>query len=97
MNQKIDFLNELPYFRFLSKNSLAKIIYSLQKQIVTKGTFLFKEGEPVNNLFIIISGEFEVTKMVENNRETKKNLELFHKDPKRAKKIAFVQTSKSLK
>lgn len=87
----------MPYFRYLSKNSLAKIIYSLQKQIVTKGTFLFKEGEGVSNLFVIVSGEFEVTKMVENNKETKKNLELCHKDPMKAKRIAFVMTSKSLK
>jgi CRP-like cAMP-binding protein len=97
LNQKVEFLTEVPHFKLLSKNSLSKIIYSLQKVFVTKGTYLFKEGEETRSLFIIISGEFEVTKMVENNHETKKNLAQLLKDPLKAKRIAIANNSKSLK
>lgn len=58
---------------------------------------MYKEGEDVTSLFIILNGEFELTKMVENNQSHKKNLDMFHKDPLKAKRIAIAMTSKSLK
>lgn len=41
------------------------MILSMKKEQVTKGNYLFHEGEDANNMFIIIKGEFEVMKSIE--------------------------------
>lgn len=62
LNEKLNFLSEIPVFSFLTKNSLARITYSMSKIQISKNMHLFREGEPAQSVFIVISGELEVTK-----------------------------------
>lgn len=64
LNDKVEFLGGLPAFSLMTKNTLAKVTFSMTKQNITKGNYLYKEGNEAKNVYILISGELEVTKQV---------------------------------
>ena len=57
LNDKINFLRNIPVFSLLTRNSLAKITCSLGKRNIIKDSYIFKEGEPTKSVFIVINGE----------------------------------------
>lgn len=65
MQKKINFLKKFRIFSKLSTVKLTKIIYNMGEVVhVTKGKVIFKEKEKIDGLWLIVSGEFEVSKMV---------------------------------
>lgn len=62
LNDKINFLRNIPVFGLLTRNSIAKITCSLSKRVVNKDMYLYKEGDPAKTVFIVIHGELEVTR-----------------------------------
>lgn len=64
LNDKINFLRNIPVFSLLTRNSLAKITFSLTRRTVAKDSSLYKEGDPAKTVFIVISGEFEITRQL---------------------------------
>jgi CRP-like cAMP-binding protein len=40
----------------------------MTKQQITKGNFLYREGDKAENVYIIVNGEIEVTKNILNTR-----------------------------
>ena len=62
LNDTLEFLGKLPAFSLMTKNTLAKVTYYMTKQTITKGNFLYREGTEANKVYILITGEMEVTK-----------------------------------
>ncbi|KAL4478048.1 hypothetical protein ABPG72_013487 [Tetrahymena utriculariae] len=60
--EKLDFLQNIPYFQNWDKKDLRTLSYSLEIQEVPKGSFLYKEDDNSNDLYMILKGEFKVTK-----------------------------------
>ena len=54
----IQFLSEIPFFAQLSKTQLGKLLVSFNTIKYKRGTILFKEGEPNEDIFIVRTGEF---------------------------------------
>eukprot|EP00347_Sterkiella_histriomuscorum_P019194 403342576 len=62
MQKIIDFLHQLPFFRVWTKTSLSKLHYSFEEKAFTRNQVVYREGDESSMVYIIKSGEFEVTK-----------------------------------
>lgn len=69
-NNKIKFLQEIPFFAKWSRTALAKFTYYMKKISFTRKQCLYKEGEPCTHVYLVINGELEVRKCV--NKISKK-------------------------
>ncbi|WP_299519220.1 ATP-binding protein [Winogradskyella sp.] len=56
----IEALYEFPQFKNVPKIQLEWLAEELEIVEINEGEYLFKKGDPINNLFVIFSGEFEV-------------------------------------
>ena len=59
---KVNFVKKIPIFSKLTRTFLTKLSYSLKPLKVTKGNFLFREGDIADRVFIVKEGEFIKTK-----------------------------------
>lgn len=64
INQNIDFLDRFSYIKQLTKQSKTKLTYYAEKKNYVIGQEVFQEGEECASLYLIRSGEFEITKNV---------------------------------
>ena len=65
MQKKINFLKQFRIFSKLSNIKLSKIIYNMGEiKQINKGQVIFKEKEKIDGLWLIVSGEFEVSRLV---------------------------------
>ncbi len=68
VNEKIAFLRSLPFFQLLTKTSLSKLTPQFRQISTIKGQYLYREGEQADSVYLVKSGQFEVTKtLVERN------------------------------
>jgi signal transduction histidine kinase len=58
----IDVLRETPLFAGLDEADLRRLGATVETMRIPAGEFLIREGEPGDSMFIVISGELEVTK-----------------------------------
>jgi len=65
-----EFFQQIPLFKLLPRNVLNTLHLSLTKLTYERGQRVCKEGEDSENLYIIIKGEFEVSKVVDANERT---------------------------
>lgn len=63
-NERIIFLQSLPYFSKLTKTSLGKISFQFVDRPIIKGQVLYKEGEDAEYVYLVKEGQFEVTRMI---------------------------------
>lgn len=87
LNEKLDFMQNLPFFNMVARNTIARITYSLKKKTFNKGQIIFKEGDDAKTVYLIMSGEVEITKVrrFKTNPESHA-IETIVKDPLKAKK-----------
>jgi CRP-like cAMP-binding protein len=64
MNKIIDFFLKLPYFSHWTKTSVAKLQYSFELKTFNQGHIVFHEGSKASSVYIIKSGDFEVSRTV---------------------------------
>ena len=57
-NEKINFVKMLPVFAKLSRTQLTRYTYNLKDVQVIKESFLYREGDLADKVFIIREGEF---------------------------------------
>lgn len=81
LNDKINFLRNIPVFSLLTRNSLAKITCSLQKIRIKKDMYLYREGYPAKGVYIVVSGEIEVTRTLTMKGMKNESVENIFKDP----------------
>lgn len=69
-------LLEFPRFRGASQASLAILCQASEKIALKKGTFLFREGDNPEFLFLLQKGSIKVCRHIQNGREL--TLDVFH-------------------
>lgn len=68
-NDMIDFLQSIPLFSSWSRNLLLKLLYKVEKKSFIKKQVVVKEGDPLNQVWIIQKGEYEVSSKIEEKKE----------------------------
>jgi len=65
-NQKLIYIKEIPELNNMgiARSKLRKFCQSLQPYFVTKGSVLFKEGDPANFVYFVRQGEIQISKRV---------------------------------
>ncbi|CAG9330882.1 unnamed protein product [Blepharisma stoltei] len=76
MNQKIKFFQSIPMFSSWTKIALVKFSYYFEFTVVKNKQYLYKEGDPVEFVYFIKSGEVRLTK---KNTENLPDQARFHK------------------
>jgi CRP-like cAMP-binding protein len=62
--EKISFLKTITAFKNLALSKLKLVIDQFSPIMKIRGSYLFREGEPVKNIYLVMSGEFKVLKKV---------------------------------
>jgi CRP-like cAMP-binding protein len=57
-----NFLKQIPFISHWSKSLLTKLYYSIEKVNFIRGQKVIKEGDPVEYIYIVNQGEYEVVK-----------------------------------
>eukprot|EP00347_Sterkiella_histriomuscorum_P005721 403355524 len=74
-NKILEFMMDIPCFRLFTKNSILKFSYYLQKEKFKRNQALYSAGQKANFIYIIKSGEFEMTrKLPKDPAKTTDNL-----------------------
>lgn len=60
--QKIEFLRKTPLFRHLAYQEVVKILSIVQIRTLSTGQTLVKEGEPADEMFVILEGKVDIRK-----------------------------------
>jgi CRP-like cAMP-binding protein len=63
-DEMTEFLKKLPIFNGWSMNSLVRLSYLFKISKLKRNQRLFREGDPADCVFIVKSGEFELTKEI---------------------------------
>ena len=63
-DEMTEFLKKLPIFNGWSMNSLVRLSYLFKISKLKRNQRLFREGDPADSVFIVKSGEFELTKEI---------------------------------
>jgi CRP-like cAMP-binding protein len=63
-NQIVNFLQSLPIFSNTTKGSLSKLTYNFKEKEYFMNQIVYKEGDLVSDIFIIINGEFLFQKKI---------------------------------
>ena len=72
-NNVVNFLKSLPIFAGFTKGSLTKLTYNFKEKEFTKGQVVYREGDPINEVYLVTEGEFLFQKriIVEDGRKKK--------------------------
>lgn len=62
INKNIEFMHQLPFFKVWTKTALSKLQYSFEEKMFLRNQIIYREGEESDTVYIIKSGDFEVTK-----------------------------------
>ena len=76
LEEKVEFLKSMPCFHKWNRVPLCKFSYYCVPTNYKMNQVLIKEGEPLKHVFIVKSGEFEMSKRISyieegNNKRTK--------------------------
>lgn len=84
--EKINFLKNIPIFSLVTRAFLGKLTYYFETKKCIKGSFLFKEGDPAEYVYIVKKGEFECTKKIIHKGYREECLQDILENPLRANK-----------
>ena len=62
LNEKINFVKQLPLFNRLTRTYLNKFTWAFVEYTCFKGKLLYKEGEPAKSVYIVKDGIFQISK-----------------------------------
>mgnify|MGYP001626835604 CR=1 FL=1 len=62
--EKIEFLKQVEIIKLFQRNSIKNFIKYLVKRNVNRGQKLFKEGDRAEKVYIVINGQFKVSKQI---------------------------------
>jgi len=66
-----DFLKQICSLQHLTNNTLQKLSYYIKEVKTPRGQVVFKEGEPVDGIYLVRDGEYEKTKVYQRDLGTK--------------------------
>ncbi|CDW72769.1 UNKNOWN [Stylonychia lemnae] len=73
LNKIVDFLHQIPFLHSWTRTSLSKLQYSFEQRIYKRNQTIYKEGEESNYVYLVKSGEFEVSKRIQFEEKKKLN------------------------
>jgi len=83
----VNFVKNIPLFSKLTRTFLSRLSYYFKPFNCTKDSFLYREGDVAEKVFIIKEGEFIVTKkLIVKNKQTE-NIQEILDNPQRACKL----------
>ena len=71
LSEKVEFLKSMPIFSDWTRGALEKLTFFFKEKDFLRNHYVFKEGEVWKHWYIVIDGEFEITKNVIQNDKTK--------------------------
>ena len=69
MTRIVEFLHELPFFKVWTRTALSKLYYSFEQRNLQRNQVLFRENQEADTVYIVQTGEFEVTKRFKREHE----------------------------
>lgn len=84
--EKINFLKNIPVFHSLTRTSLGKMTMSFFSKTCIKDSYLYKEGQPADCVYIVKSGEFQATKRLIHMGVKEENIQEIRENPMKANK-----------
>lgn len=63
-NEKFEFLKSVELISHFQRNSIKNLAKFIFRKRLNRSQFLFREGDPADRIFLVISGEFRVTKKI---------------------------------
>ncbi|HEX7478163.1 MAG TPA: cyclic nucleotide-binding and patatin-like phospholipase domain-containing protein [Polyangiales bacterium] len=69
-SELLDFLGTVPLFAALSKTALADVEHELQWLTLAAGEYLFRQGDPADCLYLVISGRLRIVAEQPDGSET---------------------------
>jgi hypothetical protein len=96
-NERIQFLQSLPYFDKITKNSVSKISLQLEDVTSLKGQTLYKEGDQADYVYLVKEGQYESTRIMTFNEDLGERTKKIFTNPLRAQKITGTSKMSSLK
>jgi signal-transduction protein with cAMP-binding, CBS, and nucleotidyltransferase domain len=60
LQKKLEFFKSFSLFKEVSGEALGRQMHLFEDMEIKSGSFIFKEGDPVDYLFFVLSGEIEV-------------------------------------
>ncbi len=61
LNKAVGFLHSLPFFKSWTRSTISKFQYFFTRQEFSRNHVVFKEGDPIDYIYLIFSGEFELS------------------------------------
>eukprot|EP00347_Sterkiella_histriomuscorum_P012371 403368842 len=74
MNKFVEFLKQMPHFNHWFKNALSKLTYYFTRQKFIRNQTIYKEGDICRFIYIVLDGEFEITKKMRPHIQDDSNL-----------------------
>ena len=62
--KKVEFMSQFSFLNSLTRISKEKLWFFLEQQSYSIGQTVYDEGDPVDYIYFIESGEFEISKML---------------------------------
>lgn len=62
-NEKINFLRGFSFFKSIGNTKLLGMMYDIEIKKVKTKTVLYSEGQPANDVYLIRTGEIEISKV----------------------------------
>lgn len=70
MQAKVNFFKSLPWLNHWTTSQVEKLVYLFGEKKITRNQTLIQQGEDANYIYIVKSGEFEMTRAI--NRHVSK-------------------------
>jgi len=68
MNKLVEFLRGCPHFKSWTRTALVKLSYYFKKKQYRRNNIIYAKGDPTQNIYIVLNGEFEQIKHVKVRR-----------------------------
>ncbi|CAI2385596.1 unnamed protein product [Moneuplotes crassus] len=65
LNEKISFLKSFPFLNHLSKQTLSRLTYKVEKIPFSRGNTVYNEGERSKGVYLVYKGEFQIYKRLD--------------------------------
>jgi CRP-like cAMP-binding protein len=85
-NEKINFLRNIPVLHLLTRTSLGKMTYYFENKSCIRDSYLYKEGDIADYVYIVKSGEFQATKRIIHTKAKEERIEDILENPLKANK-----------
>lgn len=81
-------MKNIPIFSLLTRTALGKLTYFFESKRIAHHSFLYSEGDPADFVYIIKTGEFQVTKRIIRVNQKEENINDILDNPLKANKLA---------